>query len=84
MRHQIHTHSFPWSTNLRKIAVRLLQDLDHDIYLVHLSIVSQLFPHTTKDLGESSLSKALVLKDGFMRKVECIFQVKEVSVLVSP
>lgn len=48
--------------------MRLVQDLDHDVYLVHLSIVSQLFPHTTEDLGESSLSKALVLKDGFMRK----------------
>lgn len=59
----------------------LVQDLDNNINLVYLSIVSQLFPHTAEDLGEGSLAQTLILKCSFIfvlksfigNMVECIF-----------
>lgn len=40
----------------------LVQDLDNDVYLMYLFVVSQLFPHTAEDLGERSLAQTLTLK----------------------
>lgn len=42
----------------------LFQDLDDNVHLVHLSIVSQLLPHATEDLSEGSLTQTLVLGGG--------------------
>lgn len=50
------------SANLGIVAVRLVQDLDNDVYLVNLPVVSRLLPHTTENLGESSLAQTLILK----------------------
>lgn len=55
------THSLSQQANLWIVAVSLVQDLDDNIYLVHLSIVSELFPHTAEDLGERSLAQTLPL-----------------------
>lgn len=48
--------------NLWEAAVSLVQDLDNNIYLVNLSIVSQLPPHAAEDLGERPLAQTFVLK----------------------
>lgn len=48
-------------TDLRKVAMRLVEDLYDHIHLVHLSIVSQLLPHATEDLGERPLAQTVVL-----------------------
>lgn len=49
-------------TDLRKVAMHLVQDLYDHIHLVHLSVVPQLLPHATEDLGEGSLAQTVVLK----------------------
>lgn len=46
----------------------LVQNLDNNICLVYLSVVSKLFLHTAKDLGECSLAQALILKQNFIVK----------------
>lgn len=48
-------------TDLRKVAVRLVEDLYDHIHLVHLPVVSQLLPHATEDLGERALAQTVVL-----------------------
>lgn len=40
----------------------LVKDLDNDVHLVYLSVVSQLLPHTAEDLGKRSLAQTLILK----------------------
>lgn len=47
----------------------LIQDLDDNVYLVHLSVVTQLLSHTAKDLGESSLAQTLILKKQTKQKL---------------
>lgn len=49
-------------TDLREVAVRLVEDLDDHVHLVHLSVVSQLLPDATEDLGEGPLAQTVVLK----------------------
>lgn len=41
--------------------MHLVQDLYDHIHLVHLSVVPQLLPHATEDLGEGSLAQTVVL-----------------------
>lgn len=48
--------------DLREAAVGLVEDLDDHVHLVHLSVVPQLLPHATEDLGERPLAQAVVLK----------------------
>lgn len=50
-----------FSTNLGVLSVSLIQDLNKDIHLVNLSVVSQLLPHATEDLGKRPLSQTIFL-----------------------
>lgn len=40
----------------------LVQDFDHHVDLMNLSVVSDLLPHTGEELGERTLAKTLTLK----------------------
>lgn len=44
----------------------LVQNLNNNVHLMCLPIVSKLLPHTAKDLGERSLTQTLFLKHSFI------------------
>lgn len=49
-------------SNLRKVAMSLVQNLDGNFYPVRLSILAQLHPLTVEDLGKRSSSQTVALK----------------------